>query len=55
MSSLAWLNLVHEKTRLLVAIAGVAFAVILVFMNFFLGSLAKSASLIYNKLTPTFI
>lgn len=46
---LAWLNLVHEKTRLLVAIAGVAFAVILVFMNLgFLGSLAKSASMIYS-------
>jgi putative ABC transport system permease protein len=48
---LAWLNLVHEKTRLLVAIAGVAFAVILVFMNLgFLGSLAKAASLLYTQL-----
>ncbi|XQQ06278.1 MAG: ABC transporter permease [Leptolyngbya sp. IPPAS B-1204] len=48
---LAWLNLVHEKTRLLVAIAGVAFAVILVFMNLgFLGSLAKAASMIYSQL-----
>lgn len=48
---LAWLNLVHEKTRLLVATAGVAFAVILVFMNLgFLGSLAKAASLIYTQL-----
>lgn len=48
---LAWLNLVHEKTRLLVAIAGVAFAVILVFMNLgFLGSLAKTASQIYSRI-----
>lgn len=48
---IAWLNLVHEKTRLVVAIAGVAFAVILVFMNLgFLGSLAKSASQMYEKI-----
>ncbi|NJL11398.1 MAG: DevC protein, partial [Calothrix sp. SM1_7_51] len=38
---LAWLNLVHEKTRFLVAIAGVSFAVLLVFMNLgFFGALA---------------
>lgn len=48
---LAWLNLVQEKTRLIVAIAGVAFAVILVFMNLgFLGSLARSASIIYTQI-----
>jgi putative ABC transport system permease protein len=48
---LAWLNLVHEKTRLLVAIAGVAFAVILVFMNLgFLGALEKTASMIYDQM-----
>lgn len=47
---LAWLNLTHEKTRLLVAITGVAFAVILVFMNLgFLGALAKSASQVYTQ------
>lgn len=47
---LAWLNLTHEKTRLLVAIAGVSFAVILVFMNLgFLGSLAKAASQVYTQ------
>ncbi|MEO0356655.1 MAG: DevC protein, partial [Cyanobacteria bacterium P01_A01_bin.3] len=39
---IAWLNLVHERSRLLVAIAGVSFAVLLVFMNLgFLGALAK--------------
>lgn len=48
---IAWLNLVHEKPRLLVAIAGVAFAVILVFMNLgFLGSLAKTASMTYSQI-----
>lgn len=48
---IAWLNLVHEKTRLVVAIAGVAFAVILVFMNLgFLGSLAKSAIQMYEQI-----
>ncbi|MGG6298157.1 ABC transporter permease DevC [Leptolyngbya sp. AN02str] len=48
---LAYLNLVHERTRLIVAIAGVAFAVILVFMNLgFLGSLAKTASLFYRQM-----
>ena len=36
---LAWLNLWHDKTRSLVAIAGVAFAVILILMQLgFLGS-----------------
>jgi putative ABC transport system permease protein len=48
---LAWLNLVHEKTRFLVAIAGVGFAVLLVFMNLgFLGALAKTASIFYNQI-----
>jgi putative ABC transport system permease protein len=48
---LAWLNLVHEKTRLLVAIAGVAFAVMIIFMNLgFLGALAQTASQIYSQM-----
>lgn len=48
---IAWLNLIHEKTRLLVAIAGVAFAVLLIFMNLgFLGSLSQTASMIYAQL-----
>lgn len=47
---LALLNLVHEKTRLGVAIAGVAFAVILVFMNLgFLGALSETAAAFYAK------
>ncbi len=48
---LAWLNLIHEKPRLLVAIAGVAFADILVFTNLgFLGSLPATASLVYDQI-----
>ncbi|MBD1849858.1 ABC transporter permease DevC [Leptolyngbya sp. FACHB-711] len=48
---IAWLNLTHEKNRLLVAIAGVSFAVILVFMNLgFLGSLAKTAAILYGQI-----
>jgi len=47
---LALLNLVHEKTRLGVAIAGVAFAVILVFMNLgFLGALSQTAAAFYAQ------
>jgi putative ABC transport system permease protein len=48
---LAFLNLIHEKTRLGVAIAGVAFAVLLVFMNLgFLGALVQTTSEIYEKM-----
>ncbi|MBD2057354.1 FtsX-like permease family protein [Oculatella sp. FACHB-28] len=48
---LAWLNLLHERTRLLVAIAGVAFAVLLIFMNLgFLGALSLTATQIYNQM-----
>jgi putative ABC transport system permease protein len=48
---LAWLNLTHEKTKLSVAIAGVAFAVLLIFMNLgFLGALATTASQTYSSM-----
>ena len=48
---LAWLNLIHEPSRLMVAIAGVSFAVLLVFMNLgFLGALATTASQFYTRL-----
>lgn len=48
---IAWLNLWHEKIRLAVAIAGVAFADILIFTNLgFLGSVAESASMMYDQL-----
>ncbi len=48
---IAWLNLIHEKTRLIVAIAGVAFADILIFTNLgFLGSLESTSSLVYEQI-----
>jgi putative ABC transport system permease protein len=48
--SVAWLNLVHERTRLLVAIAGVAFAVLLMFMNLgFLGALTTTTTNFYKQ------
>jgi putative ABC transport system permease protein len=48
---LAWLSLIHQKIRLFVAVSGVAFAVLLMFMNLgFLGAVAKTASLVYERL-----
>jgi putative ABC transport system permease protein len=48
---IAWLNLWHNKVRLGVAIAGVAFADMLIFMNLgFLGSMAETASMMYHKI-----
>lgn len=46
---LAWLNLIHNKTRTALAVAGVAFAVILIFMQLgFLGSAEQSATLVFD-------
>ncbi|MEL6400043.1 MAG: ABC transporter permease DevC [Cyanobacteria bacterium J06626_4] len=48
---LAVLNLLHERTRLLVAIAGVAFAVLLIFMNLgFQGALLKTTVTFYDQI-----
>ena len=48
---LAWLNLLHEKARSAVAVAGVAFAVLLILMQLgFLGSVRQSATRIYDQL-----
>jgi putative ABC transport system permease protein len=48
---LAWLNLAHNKTRTVLAVAGVVFAVVLIFLQLgFLGSAAKSASVLYDAL-----
>ena len=48
--SVAWLNLLHERTRLVVAIAGVAFAVLLIFMNLgFLGALVSTTTNFYDE------
>jgi putative ABC transport system permease protein len=48
---LAWLNLLHDKTRTLVAIAGVAFAVVLILMQLgFFFSVERTATQIYDRL-----
>lgn len=48
---LAWKNLVHNKVRTAVALAGVAFAVILIFMQLgFKGAVRKTATQIYDAL-----
>ena len=47
---LAFLNLLHDRTRLVVAIAGVAFAVLLIFMNLgFLGALIATTTNFYER------
>src|SRR3954471_21733246 len=48
---LARLNLLHERTRTLVAIAGVGFATLLIFVQLgFLGGTRATATLIYDRL-----
>jgi putative ABC transport system permease protein len=48
---LAWSNLLHERTRTLVAVAGVAFAALLIFVQLgFLGATEATATLIYDHL-----
>jgi putative ABC transport system permease protein len=48
---LAWLNLLHSKTRTALAVAGVGFAVVLIFMQLgFLGSAEQSATLVFEAL-----
>jgi putative ABC transport system permease protein len=50
-TSLAWANLLHNKVRTSVGIAGVAFAVVLIFMQLgFIGALQTTATLIYDAL-----
>lgn len=47
---LAWYNLLHDRTRLGVAIAGVTFAVLLMFMNLgFLGALVSTTTNFYDQ------
>lgn len=51
MNSLAWSNLRHEKIRTAVAVAGVTFAVVLMFMQLgFLGAVERTATVIYQAL-----
>lgn len=48
---LAWKNLVYNKARTAVALAGVGFAVVLIFMQMgFLGAVRKTATQIYDAL-----
>ena len=48
---LAWLNLLHERTRTLVAVAGVAFAVVLIFVQLgFFQAVRNTATLVYDAL-----
>ena len=48
---LAWRQLIHEKARLLAAVAGIAFAVVLVFMQLgFQGALFDLCKTIPNNL-----
>lgn len=47
---LAWYNLRHQRSRLLVAVAGVSFAVLLIFMNLgFLGALVNTTTNFYAQ------
>lgn len=49
--ALAWSNLVHKKARTLVAAAGVAFAVVLAFMELgLLGGVGRTATILFDKL-----
>ncbi len=46
---LAWKNLVHNKVRTVIGVAGVSFAVILIFMQLgFLGGIIQTATQIYD-------
>src|SRR6266852_6315162 len=48
---LAILNLLHQKVRTCVAVLGVAFAIVLIFMQLgFLGAVAATATLLYERL-----
>ena len=48
---LAWLNLLHQRARSSVAVAGVAFAVVLVLLQLgFLASVRQTATRIYDHL-----
>ena len=48
---LAWLNLGHHRTRTLLAVAGVTFAVVLIFLQLgFLAAAVTGASMIYDAM-----
>ncbi len=48
---LAWSNLVHKRGRTAIAAGGVAFAVILIFMELgLLGGVGRTATMLFDKL-----
>jgi putative ABC transport system permease protein len=48
---LAWLNLLHQRLRTLISLAGVAFAALLIFTQLgFLGSVDRTATLLFDHL-----
>jgi putative ABC transport system permease protein len=48
---LAWLQLMHQQKRTLVAVAGVSFALVLIFMQLgFYGAVEATSTLLYDKL-----
>lgn len=48
---LAWANLAHQKTRTLVAVAGIAFAMVLIFMQLgFRAAMEATATMIYDQI-----
>jgi putative ABC transport system permease protein len=49
--TLAWMNLLHQRIRTLISLAGVAFAVLLIFSQLgFLGAVDETAALLFDKL-----
>ncbi len=49
--ALAWLNLIHARTRFFVALSAIGFAVTLIFIQLgFLGAVLKTATFIYDNL-----
>ncbi len=53
---LAWANLIHKRTRTLIAVAGVAFAVTLIFMELgMVGGVGRTATMLYDKLQFDFL
>jgi putative ABC transport system permease protein len=53
---LAWANLIHKRTRTLIAVSGVAFAVTLIFMELgMVGGVGRTATMLYDRLQFDFL
>lgn len=51
MTNLAWLQLIHQRKRTAVAVVGVTFSIVLMFMQLgFYGAVEDTSTLLYNKL-----